>query len=580
MNTNREAALTGVRASFWRGNRWLKWVAGGLLAVVAGLAWVVAALLHRAEPFLRARIVEELQGRFHARVELDSFHVSLANGLWAEGKGLRIWPPVHHPTDEDLSAGAPAQVEGVTVPAAAEPGEPLIRLEEFRFHAPLRYQPGKPIHISVVQLKGLELHLPPRSHFGHTVAGAVGAGQSKDGAGLLSLVMDSMECTGAHLVLETSKPGKLPLEFAIAHFKLTNISSGGAMGFEAELTNPRPTGTIYSTGSFGPWLAADPGESPIDGNYRFEHADLANFKGIAGILTSTGHYQGTLRNLTADGETDTPDFRLTHFGNALPLHTRFHARVDATDGDTWLEPVDATLGHSHFTAQGQIVRVVAAEAGVPPHSIGHDIALTVNVDWAHIEDFLRLASHGTTPLLTGAVTLKTTLHIPPGPAPVHERLRLNGTFELDQARFTSTKIQNGIEQLSLRGQGRPQDVKTTDPAVIRSRMQGDFQLAGGVLTLPALAYTVPGAAIDLKGTYGLEGGTMDFAGTAKLDATVSQMVGGWKGLLLRPADRFFKKDGAGTAVAIHLAGTREQPKFSVDFDRMKGSSAERPSEKR
>jgi hypothetical protein len=161
MNTNREAALTGVRASFWRGNRWLKWVAGGLLAVVAGLAWVVAALLHRAEPFLRARIVEELQGRFHARVELDSFHVSLANGLWAEGKGLRIWPPVHHPTDEDLSAGAPAQVEGVTVPAAAEPGEPLIRLEEFRFHAPLRYQPGKPIHISVVQLKGLELHLPP-----------------------------------------------------------------------------------------------------------------------------------------------------------------------------------------------------------------------------------------------------------------------------------------------------------------------------------------------------------------------------------------------------------------------------------
>jgi hypothetical protein len=254
--------------------------------------------------------------------------------------------------------------------------------------------------------------------------------------------------------------------------------------------------------------------------------------------------------------------------------------VDATDGDTWLEPVDATLGHSHFTAQGQIVRVVAAEAGVPPHSIGHDIALTVNVDWAHIEDFLRLASHGTTPLLTGAVTLKTTLHIPPGPAPVHERLRLNGTFELDQARFTSTKIQNGIEQLSLRGQGRPQDVKTTDPAVIRSRMQGDFQLAGGVLTLPALAYTVPGAAIDLKGTYGLEGGTMDFAGTAKLDATVSQMVGGWKGLLLRPADRFFKKDGAGTAVAIHLAGTREQPKFSVDFDRMKGSSAERPSEKR
>ena len=63
-----------------------------------------------------------------------------------------------------------------------------------------------------------------------------------------------------------------------------------------------------------------------------------------------------------DGETDTPDFRLTHFGTPLPLHTQFHARVDGTNGDTWLEPVDATLGHSHFTAQGQIVRVIGIGA--------------------------------------------------------------------------------------------------------------------------------------------------------------------------------------------------------------------------
>ena len=37
------------------------------------------------------------------------------------------------------------------------------------------------------------------------------------------------------------------------------------MGFEAELTNPRPVGTIHTKGSFGPWLVADPGESPVDG---------------------------------------------------------------------------------------------------------------------------------------------------------------------------------------------------------------------------------------------------------------------------------------------------------------------------
>jgi hypothetical protein len=390
--------------------------------------------------------------------------------------------------------------------------------------------------------------------------------------------VETMECTNARLVLETSNPGKLPLEFAITHFKLTNIASGGRMGFDAELTNPKPVGTIHSTGSFGPWLTEDPGETPIVGDYRFEHADLASFKGIAGILTSTGHYQGTLRHLTVDGVANVPDFRLTHFGNALALDTRFHARVDGTNGDTWLEPVDATLAHSHFTAQGPIVRVIATEPGKPPHSVGHDITLTVNVDRARIEDFLQLASspRRTTPLLTGAVTMKTRLHIPPGPEPVHLRLRLDGQFKLDQTLFASEKIQGRIRQLSLRGQGRPKDVKTTDPGSIGSTMQGDFKMAGGAITLPNLVYTVPGATIDLKGTYGLDGGTLDFTGKAKMQATVSQMVGGWVGALLKPADRFLKKDGAGTEVPIRIQGTREQPKFGIDFGRMKKSGAAQP----
>jgi hypothetical protein len=85
---------------------------------------------------------------------------------------------------------------------------------------------------------------------------------------------------------------------------------------------------------------------------------------------------------------------------------------------------------------------------------------------------------------------------------------------------------------------------------------------------------VPGAEIDLKGTYAMEGGALNFTGAAKLQATVSAVVGGWKGLLLKPVDHYFKKDGAGTELPIHIQGTRENPKFGVDFNRMKGSSAE------
>lgn len=538
--------------SFWRRHRWVKWVAAGLLATLMLTAAAVDVALHRAEPYLRARIVEGLENRFHARVELDSFHVSLVNGLWADGHGLRIWPP--------------ARVAGVAVPQGQ--GEPLIRLEEFRFHAPLELKPGKPIHISQVELKGLSVHLPPRSHFEH---GQTAAASKPRGAmtGLVRFEVDRLECAGAVLVMETDKPGKLPLEFQIAHFKVTDIAAGGAMGFDAEVTIPKPNGTVQTTGRFGPWHGADLGESPLKGDYRFEHADLGSFKGIAGILSSTGHYEGTLRELVVDGQTETPDFRLTHFGAALPLTTRFHARVDGTNGDTWLEPVDATLGHSHFTAQGKIVRVLGAVVEGAQQYTGHDIALAVNVGNARIEDFMRLASHTGNVLLTGDVTMKATLHIPPGMAPLHERLTLNGSFALDKARFMSDKIQGRIAELSLRGQGRPNDVKSTNAASILSQMQGSFRMAAGVITLPALEYTVPGAQIQIMGTYGLANGALNFAGTAKMESSISKIVGGWKGMLLKPADRYFKKDGAGTEVPIHIEGTREAPKFGIDFERLK-----------
>lgn len=570
MEADREAGLVETRTSFWRRNRWLWWVGGGLLAAGAVLAALVVVALRRVEPFLRAQIVEELRQQFHARVELDGFHVVLRNGLWAEGEGLRIWPP--------------AEVEGVKVPGPAPTGEPLIRLAEFQFNAPLHFEKGKPYRISVVQLQGLDIHVPPRSHFDHAVAGPV---ETKNrwqwgGMNLVSFRVDTVECSGVRLMLESSQAGKQPQQIAIEHLKLTGVSAGGAMGFDAELTNPLPVGTIHSSGSFGPWLVSDPGESPVAGSYRFDHADLSDFKQIAGILSSTGQYAGTLRHLTVDGETDTPDFRLEPFNNALPLHTHFHAKVDGTNGDTWLEPVDANLGNSHFTAQGQIVRVTEVGQNGVLVSKGHDIALTVNVDRARLEDFMRLASRSAKPMLTGALTAKSTLHIPPGPARVVERLRLNGRFHLDQARFASASVQGKIEQLSLRGQGRPGDLKTAnaaDAAVIDSTMEGEFKMATGVITLSSLEYRVPGATIDLKGTYGVEGGALSFTGTARLQATVSEMVGGWKGLLLKPADRFFKKNGAGTEVPIHINGTRENPQFGVDFGKMTGSSQDRPEEK-
>jgi len=563
------------KQSFWRRHRWLKWAVSAVVAVFVALAIAVTIAMHRAEPIMRAYIVQALEDHFHSRVELDSFHVSVASGLWAEGKGLRIWPP--------------AQVHGVIVPATSS-NQPLMSLDEFRFHAPLRFSPNAPVHISVVQLRGLTVDIPPRSSFSHEPnaqsSGDRNGSQSAVKKALLNFVIDSVVCVNTHLVIETSKPGKLPLDFDISSLKLTHIKAGGQMNFDAQLTNAKPVGIIFTTGSFGPWTVDDPGDSAVSGQYRFNHANLGDFKGIAGTLDSTGKYQGTLRNLIVDGVTDTPDFQLTHFGSPMPLHTEFHAKVDATDGDTWLDPVNATLGQSQFTVNGEIVRVPdtspgtkppAGQSAAAPRMKGHDISLMVDIAHGRMADFLHLVSSSGTPLLTGTLAMKTSLEIPPGKEPVHQRMKLKGEFTVDDAEFTDAKIQQRIGDLSLRGQGQPKEAKQEDAeADVRSTMQSDFQMTNAVIALPNLKYSVPGADIDMTGTYGLDGGTLNFTGTARMQATISQMVGGWKGFLLKPADRFFKKDGAGTEVPIHIGGTRERPDFGIDFHGMKATSPERP----
>ena len=561
--------------SFARRHRWLLGIAGVFFVLLAAITTAGILTARRAEPYLRMRIVQGLADHFHARVELDTFHVSLGNGLrgewgvWAKGEGLRIWPP--------------ATVAGVAVPnpppTNGPPIAPLISLASFGFHVPLHYNPDQPFYVGDIRLAGLRIHLPPKSHFLRVAppqnSSDIPAQPGSNGIPV-RFQLGNVDCKDAVLILETSKPGKLPLEIDFAHLKFTDISPNDAMHYEAELTNPKPVGTVHTKGVFGPWQVSDPGESPIVGDYRFDYANLGDFKGIAGTLSSTGNYAGTLRDLNVNGQTDTPDFSLTHFGNKMDLKTQFHAIVDATNGDTRLDPVNAVLGHSHITARGQVVRAVAHGEGDTLRPLGHDIDLKIEIDGGHIEDFLHLASRDVPPLLTGDVTVRSSFRIPPGKDSVHERMVMKGQFILNHAEFSSTKVQARIEELSFRGQGKPHDAKSSDHDPIESTMQSDFQIANGVITLPNLAFTVPGAAIDLKGTYKLDGGELGFTGVARMQATISKMVGGWKGLLLKPADRFFKKDGAGTEVPIHIAGNYKNPEFGVDVKGMPHTHPQRP----
>ena len=266
-----------------------------------------------------------------------------------------------------------------------------------------------------------------------------------------------------------------------------------------------------------------------------------------------------------DGKTDTPDFQVKISGHKVPLHTDFHAIVDATDGDTYLQPVKARFLHSSLVARGYVVRI----QGEP----GRHVYLNVTMDQARVEDLLRLGVRTDPPVMVGQVKLHTTLDLPPGPQDVAHKLRLQGNFAIVNGRFSSAKIQSSIDQLSLRSQGQvelaTQQARDGKMQLARSQMQGDFQLEDASLRLSNLRYDIPGAAIKLAGIYSLDGAKFNFAGTADMQATVSRMVGGWRGVLLMPFDRMFQKNGAGAEVPFKIDGTRSDPHFGLDFDRLK-----------
>lgn len=562
-----------LEEGFWRDHRWLIWVLGMSAAGLAVFIGGIMLLAHRAEPLMRAQIIQALEDHFHAHVELGRFHLALRDGLWAEGRDLQIWQPVDR-------TGQNAFASGSEPPAT---GRPVIQLDEFRFHAPLRYVPGAPIRISVVQLGGLRVDVPPRHTFedGLPAAGSLnkaypGQADSRDRDStrpapattrLVSFIVESLDCKDTQLTLETDKPEKLPMVFIIAHLRVSGIEDNKPFAFQADLINPRPTGTIHSKGNIGPWIVSDPGDTQVDGEYVFENANLGDFKGIAGILSSKGHYSGTLRNLTVDGETDTPNFQFDRYETPVRLRTQFHALVDGTNGDTQLEPVDAVLDQAHFQVRGQVVRANAMQNGVRVMR-GHNIQLDMDVENGQLDDFMKLVTHNGVPLLTGSLTLKGKLNILPGTADVKDRLKLDGRFSLHNVKFTSAKVQNRVSELSERGLGNPSHRKSGESSNVRSTMKGNFRMDSGVVTLPALEYTVPGVVIHLKGTYGIDDGALDFIGTARMQATVSKMVGGWKGFLLKPIDQIFKKDGADAVLPIHVKGTRDNPDFGLDLGRL------------
>jgi hypothetical protein len=503
-----------------------QWIIAGIVAVLVVPAVALYALRPKLHAILRDRTETILRTHFASEVEFSDFGVSLFPRVHVTITGLVL----RHKGRTDIP--------------------PLVQIRQVSMYANLLSLLRDDPRIAYVQLEGLQIHTPPREPGADPVIQRT----DQDLARKYPVLLEELRADDAIIVVLRAQPEKPPREFPIHHLVLRNLSFDRPAEFQAALTNAVPTGEINATGRFGPWLPEDPSETPAEGKYTFENADLGTLKGLKGMLSSTGEFSGPLDYLKVEGETDTPDFSLRTTDHPLALHTDFSAIVDGTNGDTYLNKVVARFLHTTLVVSG---KVVDEDRNIK----GRTIVLDAASQGAQIEDLLLLAAKGDHPVMTGAIRLRTNITIPEGNPDLIDRLQLRGQFGIGDIQFTSPSVQGKIDSLSRKGQGEPNDMEINR---VVSEMTGSFGMRDAVLDFSNLNFGVAGAAINLTGTYNLDTRGLDFHGKLMLKAKPSQTTTGVKSFFLKAVDPFVKGKNVGTVLAIRITGTTENPSFGLD----------------
>ena len=87
----------------------------------------------------------------------------------------------------------------------------------------------------------------------------------------------------------------------------------------------------------------------------------------------------------------------------------------------------------------------------------------------------------------------------------------------------------------------------------------------GSIQFSKIEYIMPGARVNLEGTYSLDGQQFEFNGKLRTEASLSHMVDSpWLSVLLKAVSPFFKKKGGGAEIPVKISGTKSEPKFGLD----------------
>jgi AsmA-like C-terminal region len=403
-------------------------------------------------------------------------------------------------------------------------------------------------HVPRVLVEGGHLYVPP---FG---SGVTFKTQHS------SIVIEQVMADGAVVEFASDDSKKAPLRFEVRSAVLRDVRWGSPIVYELKLHNPEPPGEIATRGKFGGWTTGRPGETPISGEYTFERADLSVYGGIAGMLASKGKYAGVLQHIDIAGSADVPDFEVTSGGHKVDLVTQFDAFVDAIHGDTFLKRVEAHIGHTKVTAQGSIAGAKDRE--------GKIALLSLIVQGGRIEDMLGLFVESRRSPMSGVLTLRTKVEIPSGSDSFLKKVKLQGSFGVDEGNFSESETQNNVDELSAGARGE----KMQDAATVLTDLKGAVTLEGGIARFSDLSFGVPGAAARMYGNYSLLTYQIDLHGRMSVDTKISKTTTGVKSLLLKAIDPFFKKKKTGEIVPVHISGTYDHPQFGLDLTKPTSSS--------
>jgi AsmA-like C-terminal region len=399
--------------------------------------------------------------------------------------------------------------------------------------------------VSVIRAEGMHVLVPP-----------LGTGTSLNRK-KSNTVIGQFITDNAVLEFARSDPAKPSLKFQVHRFVIHDLASDRAMAFETALSNPEPPGEIRASGKLGPWRDDNAGQTPVEGEYNFERADLGSLGGIAGLLSSQGKFHGTFKQLSVEGETDMPAFEVKRSQHPTHLATNFHALVDATNGDVTLRDVNAQFWNTKLQAHGTVDGKHGGNGKTAQlEIIGHE---------GRIENLMMLFIREKRSPIAGVVSFGARTTIPPKDGPFLKKVELEGDFGIDAARFSNPETQRSMTELSEKARGEADKLEDGNlpPERVVSDLKGHVLLKNGTATFSRLTFTVPGATAEMHGTYDLISQRVNLSGTLHMVAKLSQATTGVKSFLIKLINPFIKKDKPNQPISFRITGTYNKPDYSV-----------------